>query len=152
MILRPGQVAVCIEHAYSVAVSGGFDPLHVGHIRYLKDARRQGSVLVVIVNGDRFLERKKGKPFMPLWDRMEIINSLWCVDYVCPWEEDTVDGVLKIIKPCAFAKGGDRTGPENIPEWDTCKELGIRIITGVGGGKERSSSELLAAWEAEKKN
>lgn len=148
MIVTPEQARALCVHSYTIAASGGFDPLHVGHVRYLKDARRHGSTLVVIVNGDGFLERKKGRAFMPLADRMEIVNALACVDYVCAWEADTVEGALEILRPRAFAKGGDRTGPENIPEWETCQRLGIRVILGAGGGKERSSSEMLAAWEA----
>jgi len=148
VIVTLEQARVLGVRSYTVAASGGFDPLHVGHVRYFKEARKYGSTLVVIVNGDGFLERKKGRAFMPLADRMEIVNSLACVDYVCTWDGDTVDGALEILRPRAFAKGGDRTGPENIPEWETCQRLGIRVILGAGGGKERSSSELLAAWEA----
>ena len=148
MIVTLEQARALCAHVYAIAASGGFDPLHVGHVRYLKDARCYGSALIVIVNGDGFLAHKKRKAFMPLADRMEIVNSLACVDYVCAWDGDTVDGALEILRPRAFAKGGDRTGPENIPEWETCQRLGVRVILGVGGGKERSSSEMLAAWEA----
>ncbi len=148
MICTIQQAAALAEHDYIVALSGGFDPLHVGHVRYIKGALSLGESMVVIVNGDDFLVKKKGRPFMPVEERMEIINALRGVCYVCPWDGWTVDGALEILRPRVFAKGGDRTGPENIPEWDTCQRLGIRIMTGIGGGKYRSSSAMLEAWRA----
>jgi len=140
------QARALTAHSYTVAVSGGFDPIHVGHVRYLLAARALGEELVAIVNGDGFLEQKKGRAFMPLADRMEIINALACVDIVCAWDGFTVDGALEILRPEVFAKGGDRTDETNIPEWETCHRLGIRVATGTGGGKVQSSSDLLAAW------
>jgi len=132
-----------------VAVSGGFDPLHVGHIRMFEEAKKLGDKLVVIVNGDFWLERKKGKAFMPLADRMEIIRNLKMVDYVIGWDDGTenVCGALEIIKPDIFANGGDRKCEKDIPEAKICKKLGIKMAFNVGGKKLRSSSELLRNYE-----
>jgi D-beta-D-heptose 7-phosphate kinase/D-beta-D-heptose 1-phosphate adenosyltransferase len=132
-----------------VVASGGFDPLHVGHIRYLQAAREiktgpwYRSRLWVIVNTDEFLINKKSKAFMPLAERMEIINALACVDYVVPWhqEDNSVCGALEALQPKVFAKGGDRT-LDNIPEKAVCERLNIKMIFGVGGGKIQSSSWL----------
>ena len=138
--------------------SGGFDPLHVGHIKCIQetvklanDPRKHSSnlrgLVVVVVNADSFLKRKKGYAFMPLGERMEIINALAGVDFVVPWETDgdqTVIGALNILKPQYFTKGGDRFDASTIPEWNICQEIGCEIITGVGaGGKIQSSSELV---------
>ena len=128
-----------------VAISGGFDPLHVGHVRYIQEAMMLGTHLIAIVNGDSFLERKKKFKFMPLAERMEIVDAIKGVDYTIGYESDdqTVIGALLKIRPNIFAKGGDRTGPENIPEWDICQKIGCKIVTGVGGGKIQSSSDLV---------
>ncbi|MHA2063994.1 MAG: adenylyltransferase/cytidyltransferase family protein [Candidatus Thorarchaeota archaeon] len=132
-----------------VAASGGFDPLHIGHIRYLQEAADIGLAnhiprLLVIVNTDEFLVTKKNKPFMPLEERMEIIAALACTWMVVPWhqEDSSVSGALELIKPRYFAKGGDRT-LDNIPERETCERLGIEMVFNVGGGKVQSSSWLL---------
>jgi bifunctional ADP-heptose synthase (sugar kinase/adenylyltransferase) len=105
---------------------------------------------VVVVNSDRFLCRKsgsKGFAFMSLEDRMEIISALLYVDVVTTWDAGgddlTVCGALTILRPQIFAKGGDRTGPENIPEWGICQEIGCKVSVGIGGSKVRSSSELV---------
>lgn len=142
-----------------VAVSGGFDPLHFSHVRYLKgasdffgcdDNQFDYGGVVVIVNGDGFLTRKKGKPFMKLEERMEIIDALECVDWVVPWDDgsQTVCGALELLKPDIFAKGGDRNAAENVPEFEVCQRIGCRVEFGVGGfEKGQSSSSLLANWE-----
>jgi len=129
-----------------VAVGGGFDPLHVGHLRHMKEASKLGDHLTVIVNGDGDMVRKKGYCFMPLAERMEIVGSLKFVSQVlaCLDNDGTVVRTLKWLKPDIFAKGGDRT-PDNMPlsELEACKEIGCRIVYGVGGGKVESSSELV---------
>jgi len=129
-----------------VAVGGGFDPLHVGHLRHMKEASKLGDHLTVIVNGDGDMVRKKGYCFMPLAERMEIVGSLKFVSQVlaCLDNDGTVVRTLKWLKPDIFAKGGDRT-PDNMPrsELEACKEIGCRIVYGVGGGKAQSSSELV---------
>lgn len=134
-----------------VVTSGGFDPLHVGHLRCLIDSAdiaRKMSVktkLAVIVNGDNFLLRKKGYAFMPESERIEIISNINGVDYVVPWDDGTqnVIGALNVLKPIVFTKGGDRNLPEEIPELETCNAIKCRVIVGVGGGKIQSSSNLL---------
>ena len=138
--------------------SGGFDPLHIGHVRCIKAtvARAQNKdihpwqmkgIVVVVVTADSFLQRKKGYAFMPLEERMEIIDAIDGVDYVVSWETDgdqTVCGAIEILKPTYFTKGGDRFDASTIPEWDICQKINCEIITGVGvGGKVQSSSELV---------
>ncbi len=138
--------------------SGGFDPLHIGHVRCIKAtvARAQNKdihpwqmkgIVVVVVNADSFLQRKKGYAFMPLEERMEIIDAIDRVDYVVSWETDgdqTVCGAIEILNPTYFTKGGDRFDASTIPEWDICQKINCEIITGVGaGGKVQSSSELV---------
>lgn len=140
--------------------SGGFDPIHVGHVRCITGTHDLASnadihpwqmkgIVVVVVNADSFLKRKKGYVFMPLKERMEIINSIVGVDFVVPYETDgdqTVCGAIKILKPTYFTKGGDRFDASTIPEWEICQQIGCKIITGVGaGGKIQSSSELVAS-------
>jgi len=139
--------------------SGGFDPIHIGHIRCLKGTFQRASnssihpwqmkgLVVVVVNADSFLIRKKGYAFMPLAERMEIVNAIEGVDFVVPWETDgdqTVCGAIEILKPSYFTKGGDRFDASTIPEWDICQKINCEIITGVGaGGKVQSSSELIS--------
>jgi len=129
-----------------VAVAGGFDPLHVGHLRHIKAAKELGDQLTVILNSDDDMIRKKGYCFMPLSERMEIVGSLRFVDQVlaCLDNDGTVTRTLKWLKPDIFAKGGDRR-PDNMPrsELEVCKQIGCQIIYGVGGGKVESSSNLV---------
>jgi len=138
------------------AASGGFDPIHPGHASYLKKASELADILVVIVNGDGFLTRKKGQPFMPVKDRCQIVSMIQGVDFVVPFDptdpnDNSVSEALQKLKPDFFAKGGDRTDESNIPEWDTCKTNAIKVETGVGWDKEWSSSNYLGKW-AEFKN
>jgi cytidyltransferase-like protein len=128
----------------TVAVSGGFDPLHVGHLRYLQDAATFGDKLIVILNTDAFLIAKKGYAFMPGEERKEILEGLECVDEVvfCIDEDQTVCKTLEMLKPTVFAKGGDRTAG-NIPEYDVCEKNGIEMIFGVGGSDKPQSSSWL---------
>jgi len=130
-----------------VAVSGGFDPVHRGHIRYFKEAKRLGNYLIVLLNSDEFLVRKKGKPFMNFEERKEILEAIKYVDEVVKVidEDDSVAKTLEMVKPDIFAKGGDRI-KSNLPksEIDVCQRLGIRMVFSVGGGKIQSSSWLLS--------
>jgi D-beta-D-heptose 7-phosphate kinase/D-beta-D-heptose 1-phosphate adenosyltransferase len=132
------------QELITVAVSGAFDPIHVGHIRYIREAAKLGDRLVVILNNDDFLLRKKGFVFWPFEERKEIMENVKGVDEVVAAvdEDQTVRKTLELIKPNIFAKGGDRTGPENIPEAETCCKIGCRLVTNVGGRKIRSDSEL----------
>lgn len=138
-----------------IVTSGGFDPMHIGHLRCLQESAKmrqdqkyfKGKKIkfAVIVNSDGFLVRKKGKPFMPEAERMEIIAGINGVDYVVPWDDgsQTVVGALAILKPIAFTKGGDRDVASNVPEFDLCEEIGCKVLFGVGGGKIQSSSWLI---------
>jgi len=132
-----------------VAVSGGFDPLHIGHIRMFKEARALGDKLVVILNNDNWLKMKKGYSFMPEEERKEVIESLACVDevYITKHSENSDDmsvcDALAEVKPHIFANGGDRK-LDNIPEVAVCNEIGCEMIFNTGfGGKVQSSSWLL---------
>ena len=103
-----------------VCTSGGFDPLHPGHTSCIIESKQFGDTLVVIVNGDDFLQNKKGKPFMNLAIRCQIISCLRYVDYVIPFEiknDATVCEALKRVRPHVFTKGGDRTDLSNIPPY-----------------------------------
>ncbi len=128
-----------------VAVSGGFDPLHVGHLRMIQTAKALGTRLVVIVNRDEFLKQKKGYVFMPLEERMEILRGLRDVDEVVAAvdSDQTVRETLRLVKPHVFANGGDRSDEAVIPEAGVCRELGIEMVFNVGGGKIQSSSDLV---------
>ena len=133
-----------------VAVSGGFDPIHIGHIRMFQKAKSLGDELVVILNNDNWLKKKKGFAFMPEKERKEIIECLTSVDRVVltGHKPDSVDmsvcAELKKIKPNIFANGGDRT-KNNIPEVPVCEKISCKMIFGIGdGGKIQSSSWLLA--------
>ena len=126
-----------------VAVSGGFDPVHIGHIRMFKDAATIGK-LAVILNTDDFLLRKKGYVFMPLDERKEIIEAIKYVDRVVVSvdDDDSVCKTLALLKPDVFANGGDRANMADIRETGTCRELGIEMVFGIGGNKVQSSSKL----------
>ncbi len=129
-----------------VAVCGGFDPIHVGHIKHFRDAKKLGDILVVMLNTDDWLTKKKGYIFMSFEERKEIIESIRYVDKVTPVIDTngSVAKTLEKLKPDIFAKGGDRT-MDNIPESEinVCERLGIKIVFGVGGGKVQSSSWLI---------
>jgi len=135
-----------------VVVSGGFDPLHSGHIAYFKSARKLGDKLVVAVNSDDWLTRKKGRPFMPFHERCNIIEELSCVDQVIGFNDDddtACNAIFQILSTktrsdsVIFANGGDRTS-DNIPEmlYDE-----VEFAFGVGGeDKKNSSSWILKEW------
>jgi cytidyltransferase-like protein len=137
-----------------VAVSGGFDPIHIGHIRLFKDAKKLGDKLVVILNNDNWLIAKKGYIFMPQEERKEIIKALEYVDEIIITthgqnpKDMSVCKELKEIQPNIFANGGDRK-EENVPEVEVCKELGVEMVWNVGGEKMKSSSGLLNNYRKE---
>lgn len=132
-----------------VAVSGGFDPIHPGHIRYFKEAKALGDKLVVILNNDNWLQKKKKFNFMGEKERKEVIEAIRWVDEVMitrhPKNPDdmSVTEALVRLKPDIFANGGDRVRT-NTPEVDLCRRLGIKMVFNVGeGGKIQSSSSLV---------
>ena len=126
-----------------IAVSGGFDPVHIGHVRMIKDAARYGDVMVII-NSDDWLQRKKGYVFMPYEERVEIMGNIKGVVMVTSVDDKdgTVCSALRRHKPDAFANGGDRK-TENTPEMDVCEELGIQMMWAVGGNNKPQSSSWL---------
>lgn len=139
-----------------VIVTGGFDPIHSGHIEYIKAARELGRV-VVGVNSDAWLVRKKGQSFMPFEERLNIINNLKDVMVAIAFDDsddsakDVISQVRKLFpkNKIIFANGGDRT-KENIPEMDT-EVSNIDFVFGVGGeNKLNSSSWILQEWKAPK--
>lgn len=127
----------------TVMVSGGFDPIHVGHVRMILAASEYGDVIVV-ANSDEWLTRKKGYNFMPFGERKEIIESIRGVLKVVPVndQDNTVCAALIEHEPDFFANGGDRK-QDNTPEKIVCESLGIEMLWNVGGGKIQSSSDLV---------
>jgi len=140
-----------------VLVTGGFDPIHSGHISYFKAAKTLGDELIVGLNSDEWLERKKGRAFMPWNERLCVINNLSVVDEVYTFDDSdgSAKNFIRQIRahyPDAeliFANGGDRTA-KNIPEMDI-DDSNIKFIFGVGGeDKKNSSSWILEEWKAPK--
>jgi cytidyltransferase-like protein len=126
----------------TVAVSGYFDPIHVGHLEYLQLAKKLGDKLVVIINNNFQAKLKKGSTFMDEKDRMEIVAALRCVDevFLSIDEDKSVCKSLENIKPDIFANGGDRS-LEEIPETAVMEKYNIKMVDGLGL-KIRSSSDL----------
>jgi len=140
-----------------VIITGGFDPLHCGHIEYIHAARELGDILIVGVNSDEWLVRKKGRSFMPFEDRIAIIGALEGVDYAIPFNDrdnsakDAITWARRVYPVCTivFANGGDRTA-DNIPEMDV-QDDNLEFVFGVGGkDKTNSSSWILEEWKAAK--
>ena len=137
-----------------VLVTGGFDPIHSGHISYFKEAAKLGDWLVVGLNSDEWLTRKKGKPFMPFDEREAVISELRCVDEVIMFDDSdnsAKDAIEKLLwyyenEIIIFANGGDR-GRDNIPEMDLQSDR-VAFVFGVGGNdKKNSSSWILESWK-----
>lgn len=148
--MKKGAAKKSAQNPRWVAVSGGFDPIHIGHVRMFKDAKKHGDKLVVIVNNDNWLINKKGFAFMPEVERKELIESLPFVDKVLltdhkRGESDTsVIRALRALKPHVFANGGDRKKLSDIPEAAVCQDLGIDMVFNIGaGGKIQSSSWMI---------
>jgi len=132
-----------VEKKPTVMVSGGFDPVHAGHIRMIRDAANFGDVIVV-ANSDQWLFRKKGFVFMTFEQRAEILNAIKGVILVDSVDDTdgTVCEAIRRLKPDFFANGGDR-GRSNTPEQSVCEELGVKLLWGVGGDKKLASSSDL---------
>ena len=134
-------------------VTGGFDPLHSGHIAYFKAAKELGNPLCVGVNSDEWLTRKKGKPFMTVDERMSIIKELKCVDIAIEFIDkdnsacDAIGTALEVYDKVLFCNGGDR-GNNNTPELDAFgNDDRVEFKWGVGGtDKKNSSSWILKKW------
>ncbi len=133
-----------------VITSGFFNPLHLGHINYLREAKNLGDFLVVIVNNDEQVKIKQSVPFMPEQERIEIVRAIRYVDEVfLSIDKDksvceSLKAVARIHPDCElfFANGGDRH-QGNIPEFEVCRQFNIKMVDNVGGGKVQSSSWLL---------
>lgn len=128
----------------TVMVSGGFDPVHAGHIRMIRHAAQYGDV-IVIANSDDWLYRKKGFVFMEYARRIEILNAIKGVVLVDSVDDSdgTVCEAIRRLRPTYFANGGDR-GRTNTPEQAVCEELGVQLLWGIGGEEKLDSSSELA--------
>ena len=128
-----------------VAVSGYFNPLHVGHLEMIERAKKLGDKLVVIVNNDKQVALKGSVPFMSEKDRIKVISSLRDVDsvFLSIDKDKTVCRSLTKVKPDVFANGGDRKSIGDVPEYPICQKLGIKMVDGLGK-KIRASSEMIA--------
>jgi rfaE bifunctional protein nucleotidyltransferase chain/domain len=126
-----------------VLANGLFDLLHVGHVRYLEAARAEGRSLVVALNSDRSARALKGpsRPVVPLEERLEMVAALRCVDWVTWFDEESVEGLLRTLRPGAHAKGTDYT-VDSVPEREVARSLGIRTVI-VGDPKRHASSEMI---------
>ena len=127
----------------TIALSGGFDPVHMGHIDMIKEASRLGDV-IIILNSDAWLEDKKGYVFMPFVERAYIMKNLKGVSQITSVEDTdgTVCEALERMKPDYFGNGGDRT-KQNTPEMEVCQQFGIDMVWNLGGGKAQNSSGLV---------
>ena len=143
-----------------IILSGGFDPVHKGHMRMFREASWLGHQVLVGLNSDEWLTRKKGKPFMEWAERKEILESIKYINQVLPFNDDDdtasdiIEKVVQLYDEQAritvdnagyniyFANGGDRK-KGNVPELDVCKDLNVVMLWGIGGGKIQSSSWLI---------
>ena len=137
-----------------IAVSGGFDPLHGGHLRLFREAKKYGDKLVVIMNNDNWLMKKKGFVFMKQDEREDILRSIRYVDdvivtnHIKDCEDMSVCKELEKLNPNIFANGGDRF-EWNIPEVNVCRRNNIRLLFNIGGTKTNSSTELVKKYMRE---
>ena len=127
----------------SIALSGGFDPTHVGHLRMMQEASKLGRV-IVILNSDVWLMRKKGYIFMSYGERKEILEGFSCVSEVVSVDDsdNTVCEAIDRLRPNYFGNGGDRKN-DNVPEVDLCKKIEVELVWNLGGLKIQSSSDLV---------
>ena len=130
-----------LTHAFA---NGGFDLLHVGHVRYLEAARREADRLIVAINDDDSVRAHKGanRPILPAADRAELVAALRAADYVVVFSEPTVDALLRLLKPEVHCKGTDYT-VDTVPERETVRAYGGRVAI-VGDPKDHSTRDLLS--------
>ena len=132
--------------------SGGFDPMHVGHLRMIQESAKMAEIVIAGVNSDEWLMMKKGYVFMPHKERVEMVQGTRGVSKAMAFDDDdnSACDLLRRVRALwpnfkvAFANGGDRTS-DNIPEIPVAEELDVHLIWGVGGGKIQSSSDLVSA-------
>ena len=127
----------------TIALSGGFDPTHVGHLRMMQEASKLGHV-IIILNSDVWLMRKKGYIFMSYGERKEILEGFSCVSEVVSVDDsdNTVCEAIDRLRPNYFGNGGDRKN-DNVPEVDLCKKIEVELVWNLGGLKIQSSSDLV---------
>jgi cytidyltransferase-like protein len=139
-----------MKHYDVLILSGGFDPLHVGHVRMIQQARDLAALVVVGVNSDAWLERNRSAVHMPFEERREVVASIRGVTSAVGFEDqdNTARGLIKMVHTMspgakiAFGNGGNRTAL-NVPEVDLCRELGVDLVWGLGGQRVGASSELV---------
>jgi D-glycero-beta-D-manno-heptose 1-phosphate adenylyltransferase len=126
-----------------VLANGCFDLFHVGHVRYLREAREKGQVLVVALNSDASVRKLKGpgRPILPQTERAEILSAFWFVDYVTIFAETNVERILKALQPAYHVKGSDYT-INTVPEREAVKKYGGRVAI-VGGPKIKNTSDII---------
>lgn len=149
MIVRPeGLDSLCsrLRNGNVAFVSGGFDPLHAGHVRNLRAAAELADDCVVAVNSDRWLRRKKGYSLLPLEHRLEMVDAVKGVAYAVAFDDgtDSVASLILALRPAVFAKGGDRASARDMreEEIEACLLVGCEVVYGVGGGKLDASSDI----------
>ena len=144
-----------MQHYDIMILSGGFDPLHVGHIRMIQHARDMAALVVVGINSDEWLQRSRGRVLTPFDDRCEIVASIRGVTSAVGFDDERRHARCRLIKmvcrlspgaKIAFGNGGDRTST-NVPEVEICQELGVDLVWGVGGSKVESSSGIIESAE-----
>ena len=141
-------ISMLKQKGLTVALAnGGFDLLHIGHVRYLREAAKTADILVVALNSDASLRKLKGpgRPILSQKERALMISAVENVDYVTVFDELTVENVLRTLTPHVHCKGGDYT-PDTVPERDVVKRYGGRIAI-VGGDKVRSTSWVIRDLE-----
>lgn len=128
-----------------VLANGCFDLIHIGHVRYLRESKLRGDILVVAINSDSSVGKLKGKgrPILPEAERAAILSSFACVDHIIVFSEPNVENILLTLQPDIHAKGSDYTR-ETVPERETVRSYGGEIAI-TGGPKVRSTSEILSA-------
>ena len=128
-----------------VLANGCFDLVHVGHVRYLQGAKKQGDILVLALNSDRSIRKLKGpgRPVLSQEERVEVLSSFACVDYLILFDEPNVEKLLEALRPDVHVKGSDYTR-ETVPEKDTARRVGAEVAI-AGGPKVRNTRDIIRA-------